>query len=725
MSENEVAPWEMSFKAPQAEVAPWEMSFDAPVESKTILESMSDDERSEYFKTSMVPGVEEAYQKQQEKDAHLVTLPPAQEGDRVLEGTMGISGEEEPGLITMGTVAGETAKGFAGGLSKFPFFVGAMGEKAVNYFTEGELELFDKAMKDNQAMIEAGGPGAGAGDILGQVMGVGTAAGNFFKNIISGSIAGGVVAGGETYASGESTMESIKTGGTVTALMMGIPMSIGAAAGVIKHIEGAVGPLSYGALLLLKNNKHGITKEEAVQLLKDVPKEDQALVLSRRDHSATKIIESALEGKMVNEADLKHLLDTNRKDLYEAAGNIENIVISAKAQFTDMVAMVEKNSNQVFGTNKLVEDLGVLHKFYNAAKNDRAEGIIGKMLNTLEDSPKASLADVVDFRADINYLLSKTTRGKDYIKLNALKTNIDGFIDEWATTSQKAQITKAIDDFANAKQLEEFDEIIIENTELDSGLVNWNKANKQLAKAKLNTPDIELAINIVSKFSEKYGNEVRFKTVVDHAGVNADAGNALSTWSYAVGKVKNILALWGDRYDKLKIQKEILDAVNEGRTYNDFIDKLKTIDGADEIVEEFKLLEYKPGAKLTGDVGVDPLTATEKGTVSVDVSAGILKERQDEIIQSFVKDIPNSQEVTDSAHKLLESTRFNNVLSGVAKKLKADDMDYNVNMLTKIIQREADQLIKQIEKANGVKLPKKEANKLVKLKYEEMLEGCK
>ena len=118
-------------------------------------------------------------------------------------------------------------------------------------------------------------------------------------------------------------------------------------------------------------------------------------------------------------------------------------------------------------------------------------------------------------------------------------------------------------------------------------------------------------------------------------------------------------------------------------------------------------------------------TATEKGTISEDASAGIMKERSDELIRDFVLKSGKPDEVAQKASKILESNRLTNIARKVSVQMEAEDAQGNMKMLQKMVTEEANQLIKAINKAYGVKLPPEEADKIIKLKLKELIKECK
>jgi len=75
--------------------------------------------------------------------------------------------------------------------------------------------------------------------------------------------------------------------------------------------------------------------------------------------------------------------------------------------------------------------------------------------------------------------------------------------------------------------------------------------------------------------------------------------------------------------------------------------------------------------------------------------------------------------------KGVAKNRFEGILKNTRKKLKVDDANHNIKVVKNIITDEAKQLIKYIEKSEGVKLHPKEAEKIIKMKLDDMVKDCK
>lgn len=167
--------------------------------------------------------------------------------------------------------------------------------------------------------------------------------------------------------------------------------------------------------------------------------------------------------------------------------------------------------------------------------------------------------------------------------------------------------------------------------------------------------------------------------------------------------------------------------------------KLAEIQGTDNLVP--RLVWKQPLEAPTTQLGTDAtLYGTQKGTVSTSATKAIMKDRSDDLIADFVQNsiiksgmnerlgIPDASGVYDKfvgrVNEYLADKRLMDIGNSVRKKLIVDDAIANQKMIAKTIEAEANILIKRIEKDFGVKMPQAEADKLVRMKFKELMEKC-
>ena len=104
-----------------------------------------------------------------------------------------------------------------------------------------------------------------------------------------------------------------------------------------------------------------------------------------------------------------------------------------------------------------------------------------------------------------------------------------------------------------------------------------------------------------------------------------------------------------------------------------------------------------------------------------------LNTRASDLITEFIwknTQSKNSEAITEAAVKYMDDNRFTKIMQSTASRLSKEDTEANAKVVANSIKSEAGILIKRIEKDFGVKMPKAEAEKLVALKYKEIMENC-
>lgn len=118
---------------------------------------------------------------------------------------------------------------------------------------------------------------------------------------------------------------------------------------------------------------------------------------------------------------------------------------------------------------------------------------------------------------------------------------------------------------------------------------------------------------------------------------------------------------------------------------------------------------------------------TSKNAVWDYESQQTLNTRASDLITEFIwrnTQGKGGEVITEQAMKYMEDARFTKIMQNVNAKLVKGETEQNAKIVANSIKTEAGILIKRIEKDFGVKLPKDEADKLVALKYKEIMESC-
>lgn len=187
---------------------------------------------------------------------------------------------------------------------------------------------------------------------------------------------------------------------------------------------------------------------------------------------------------------------------------------------------------------------------------------------------------------------------------------------------------------------------------------------------------------------------------------------------------------------KLDFDKVRMDLANE---YMLRKQTLAQIQGTDNLVP--RLVWKQPLQPKTTELPSGPnLYGTQRGTVSTSATKAIMQDRSDDLIADFVQNSIIAQGINErigiksasgmydkfagKIHQYLDDKRLTNIVMNVRKKLVVDANIANQNMVKKAIESEANILIKRIEKDFGVKMPQAEADKIVRMKFKELMEKC-
>lgn len=231
--------------------------------------------------------------------------------------------------------------------------------------------------------------------------------------------------------------------------------------------------------------------------------------------------------------------------------------------------------------------------------------------------------------------------------------------------------------------------------------------------------------------------------------VPGDKANALSLLNNTSKLLENPLSskTVKDMYSQLpKDRRNIRTKLDFDKVRNDLANEymlrkqtLAQIQGTDNLVP--RLVWKQPLQPKTAELPSGPnLYGTQRGTVSTSATKAIMQDRSDDLIADFVQNSIIAQGINErigirdaagmydkfagKIHQYLDDKRLTNIGMSVRKKLIVDDAIANQNMVKKAIEAEANILIKRIEKDFGVKMPQSEADKIVRMKFKELMEKC-
>ena len=295
--------------------------------------------------------------------------------------------------------------------------------------------------------------------------------------------------------------------------------------------------------------------------------------------------------------------------------------------------------------------------------------------------------------------------------------------------------------------------------------VNFPMLSQEIKKMRWSSPQAKQTVRTIHRMAEVFKNDVNLARASGNIEIPTDQSylttNPVARLKYEVASgvfnyIKQLVP--GDRANALalikhtaslmenpvsnKAIKDMMRALPKDK--RSFRDKLNFDPLLQQLRQEYagrqakmkelygkeappRLVWKKPTEAKTRELDSldDILYATTKGTVAGDPTSAIMKDRTDDIISDFIwqatsKDVDNAK-IVERAAKYMDNARFEKIINYTRGQLKAEEREANAAMLDKIVRREADILIKRIQADFGVQLPKEEADKIMALKFKELL----
>ena len=497
-------------------------------------------------------------------------------------------------------------------------------------------------------------------------------------------------------------------------------------AGVMKLFERLtrnLGPLSYEAKLLI--DKHPELDETSIlKTLEGVPKADQAYALSNIvEDDFVDFTAKAVKPDSKDKLLLKQQLAGRTKIIQNTLGDVDKQVIEAKNIYSEMIDEISIKAPDEFKFDSMVPKLDGLIKRYDKTPS-KALSIVNNMKADLDaGNGVMNTRTALQFRQDLNYLLNRAKRYEEKALLKSMKDGVDTFLTKNLDEPTLAMVDTAITNYSRAMNNRDFITILSKYTKQKS--TDWVGLQKALKAEKLSSPEVDNAIEIVKEFSEKFKNDKQLRSAVRVRGQAEDPGGMLGIMSYAINAVRDTVIPFGKRHKELKIQEAILKSIRNAKNPVDVFKQMEINKVPPKMrkgLQKALLIEYKPGvAKKAGDIETPP---TEPGKVEGAAPEVTLSDRTTEILQKALQD-NYSEAVKETVDNKLKAVRYDKKLKSVATKLKAGKKEDNIELIVDTIKLEAEELIKEIERSTGVKLPTKEAEKLIKYRFDDIMKDCK
>lgn len=452
---------------------------------------------------------------------------------------------------------GEVAKGIGMGLLNLPM---GLGELVVDmpfgtdYFKTANKE---RAKKVEEMGVE--GPAGAASLVTSLVPGTLVLK---FKPIVIGAT--------EALTMGATAIGEDKS--DVEAAAMG---AFGLAGAYIpaKIAEVLTDPTGRASKYLIE--KMGLTPEEAELLIKGLPadKDKQALALANMGGDRTVgSIKRVGQNSDAEALKLYEDLQARVKVMLETIGPVD--VNLQRARYRDISTKIELKNPVTHDASGIADNLDFLERFYGATPS-KANTLVAQMKAIISDGKGLKVSDAMEFTRDLNYLISKTSRGKEKVKLNEIKQNIDGFLSKTLDEADKRAFTMMNREYADTMNNAALLDLVNKSTVGERG-INWAKLSENITKEGLNSHEVSNALAIAREFTKRFGSDHKLVAASGEKSTNLNTGGFLGTTSYVINKALNMGAMWGERHNAVVVQNAISRALKKGGNELDFVNNLKS-----------------------------------------------------------------------------------------------------------------------------------------------------
>lgn len=316
-----------------------------------------------------------------------------------------------------------------------------------------------------------------------------------------------------------------------------------------------------------------LSPEQAADILKDVPKNEQAYraAMALGDTGKGAIKQAAYSDKLSNQL---NILARERANDIAKVGNTLNA--------DEHLAVAGKNFDEI---SKLINtyDLPInMTDTFKGIRNIRdVDGMSASPamneLNAIrkqwtENGGDVQMADVLEVRKKVNALI-RDADGADKIKLNEVKDAIDNKIAAADTIpiEVKNAFNKANLDYATAVKNKELAEIV--NKNIDShGLMDYKKYMKDLEESGIKTEQARATAKLAEEYAEKYKNDKMF---IGSKGSDRWR-SVMGLLGLASTYAQQAVIRWGEYGLNNKVQAKVTKYLKNSKTMYEALSKITT-----------------------------------------------------------------------------------------------------------------------------------------------------
>ena len=315
-----------------------------------------------------------------------------------------------------------------------------------------------------------------------------------------------------------------------------------------------------------------LSPEQAADILKDVPKNEQAYraAMALGDTGKGAIKQAAYSDKLSNQL---NILARERANDIAKVGNTLNA--------DEHLAVAGKNFDEIsklINTYDLPMDMTKTFKgIRNIAdvKGETASPAMNELARIrkqwTENGEDVQLADVLEVRKKVNALM-RDADGADKVKLNEVKDAIDNTIaSSKVPEAVKNAFNKANLDYATAVKNKELAEIV--NKNIDShGLMDYKKYMKDLEESGIKTEQARATAKLAEEYANKYKNDKMF---IGSKGSDRWR-SVMGLLGLASTYAQQAVIRWGEYGLNNKVQAKVTKYLKNSKTMYEALSKITT-----------------------------------------------------------------------------------------------------------------------------------------------------
>lgn len=317
-----------------------------------------------------------------------------------------------------------------------------------------------------------------------------------------------------------------------------------------------------------------LSPEQAADILKDVPKNEQAYraAMALGDTGKGAIKQAAYSDKLSNQL---NILARERANDIAKVGNTlnadEHLAVAGK-NFDDISNLIKTydlpvNTTETFKGIRFIND--VEGNSASPAMNELAR--IRKQWT--ENGEDVQLADVLEVRKKVNALM-RDADGADKVKLDEVKKAIDNTIASPANKVPEAvknAFNKANLDYATAVKNKELAEIVNKNID-NHGLMDYKKYMKDLEESGIKTEQARATAKLAEEYANKYKNDKMF---IGSKGSDRWR-SVMGLLGLASTYAQQAVIRWGEYGLNNKVQAKVTKYLKNSKTMYEALSKITT-----------------------------------------------------------------------------------------------------------------------------------------------------